>query len=121
MGFRRPTAMRLPRRACLARLILYTIAFMEASPGRKPRNPGLRSAAAIAAGSPLREIVTEEIRQAILSGRYKPGQRLIEDRLAADFEVSRNPVREALRSLAAEGLVALTARRGAAVAAPAAE
>ena len=56
---------------------------MEASPGRKPRNPGLRSAAAIAAGSPLREIVTEEIRQAILSGRYKPGQRLIEDRQGA--------------------------------------
>jgi DNA-binding GntR family transcriptional regulator len=70
------------------------------------------------ADSPLREIVTAELRQAILSGRYKPGQRLVEDRLAEDFGVSRNPVREALRSLAAEGLVALTARRGATVAAP---
>src|SRR5260221_3666456 len=77
-------------------------------------------AAVISADSPLRDIITEELRQAILSGRYKPGQRLIEDRLAQDFEVSRHPVREALRSLAAEGLVALTARRGATVAAPSA-
>jgi DNA-binding GntR family transcriptional regulator len=71
--------------------------------------------------SPLRDVVTAELRQAILSGRYKPGQRLVEDRLAEDFGVSRNPVREALRSLAAEGLVALTARRGATVAAPSAD
>jgi DNA-binding GntR family transcriptional regulator len=78
------------------------------------------AAAAISAASPLRDIITDELRQAILSGRYKPGQRLIEDRLAQDFAVSRNPVREALRSLAAEGLVALTARRGATVAAPSA-
>jgi DNA-binding GntR family transcriptional regulator len=78
-------------------------------------------ARAPAIDSPLREIVTSELRQAILAGRYKPGQRLIEDRLAADFGVSRNPVREALRSLAAEGLVLLTARRGATVAAPSAE
>ncbi len=76
---------------------------------------GAGTAAALA--SPRRDVVTAELRQAILSGRYKPGQRLIEDRLAEDFGVSRNPVREALRSLAAEGLVALTARRGATVAA----
>lgn len=89
----------------------YKAANREAQPG----------AATVSADSPLRDIVTEELRQAILSGRYKPGQRLIEDRLAQDFEVSRNPVREALRSLAAEGLVALTARRGATVAAPSVE
>ncbi|HJU17962.1 MAG TPA: GntR family transcriptional regulator [Stellaceae bacterium] len=65
---------------------------------------------------PLRDIVTEQIRDAILAGRYKPGARLVEDRLASDFQVSRNPVREALRSLASEGLVAVTPRRGAAVA-----
>src|ERR1051326_6945636 len=66
--------------------------------------------------APLRDLVTERIRNAILAGRYKPGERLVEDRLAADFKVSRNPVREALRSLASEGLVAVTPRRGAAVA-----
>jgi DNA-binding GntR family transcriptional regulator len=67
--------------------------------------------------SPVRDVLTGALRQAILSGRYRPGQRLVEDRLAEDFGVSRNPVREALRSLAAEGLVVLTARRGATVAA----
>src|SRR5260370_41104902 len=94
---------------------------MDASTRRKAANLEPKpAAAALSADSPLRDIITEEIRQAILSGRYKPGQRLIEDRLAQDFDVSRNPVREALRSLAAEGLVALTARRGATVAAPSA-
>jgi DNA-binding GntR family transcriptional regulator len=66
---------------------------------------------------PLRDLVTERIRDAILAGRYRPGERLVEDRLATDFQVSRNPVREALRSLASEGLVVVTPRRGAAVAA----
>ena len=65
---------------------------------------------------PLRDLVTERIRNAILAGRYKPGERLVEERLAADFRVSRNPVREALRSLASAGLVVATPRRGAAVA-----
>ncbi len=69
-----------------------------------------------AAEPPLRERVTEQIRTAILSGRLRPGERLVEESLAEDFRVSRNPVREALRSLAAEGLVVLTPRRGAAVA-----
>lgn len=68
------------------------------------------------ADRPLHAVVTEELRNAILAGRYKPGARLIEDRLAGDLRVSRNPVREALRALAAEGLVAITPRRGAAVA-----
>jgi len=65
---------------------------------------------------PLRDLVTEQIRNAILAGRYKPGERLVEERLAADFRVSRNPVREALRSLASAGLVVAIPRRGAAVA-----
>ena len=66
--------------------------------------------------APLRDLVTDQVRSAILAGRYRPGERLVEDRLAEDFGVSRNPVREALRSLASEGLVVLTPRRGAAVA-----
>ncbi|HLI11736.1 MAG TPA: GntR family transcriptional regulator [Alphaproteobacteria bacterium] len=66
--------------------------------------------------SPLRDLVTEQIRDAILSGRYRPGARLIEERLAEDFRVSRNPVREALRALASQGLVQVTPRRGATVA-----
>lgn len=51
-----------------------------------------------------------------MSGRYRPGERLVEDKLAADFGVSRNPVRESLRTLEAEGLVEIRPRRGAFVA-----
>ncbi len=66
--------------------------------------------------SPLHDRVVTELRQAILSGRLKPGERLIEGRLADELGVSRNPVREAIRALASEGLIEVTARRGAAVA-----
>jgi DNA-binding GntR family transcriptional regulator len=55
------------------------------------------------------------IRQAIVEGRYRPGQRLIEQRIAEEFDLSRTPVREALRSLEAEGLVVSEANRGAMV------
>ncbi len=57
--------------------------------------------------------VIEELRQAILSRRLKPGERLVEGRLADELGVSRNPVREAIRVLESEGLVEVTARRGA--------
>jgi DNA-binding GntR family transcriptional regulator len=66
----------------------------------------------------LRDMVVAEIREAILSGRYRPGERLAELRLARDFNVSRNPVREALRSLEAEGLIRFAPRRGATVTVP---
>ena len=59
--------------------------------------------------------VIEELRQAILSGQLKPGERLVEGKLAEELGVSRNPVREAIRVLASEGLVEVTARRGASV------
>lgn len=60
--------------------------------------------------------MAERLRHAIFTHHYKPGERLVEDRLSADLGVSRVPVREALRLLAAEGLVLLQARRGASVA-----
>jgi DNA-binding GntR family transcriptional regulator len=66
--------------------------------------------------SSLHDRVVMELRQAILSGRLKPGERLIEGHLANELGVSRNPVREAIRALASEGLIEVTARRGAAVA-----
>lgn len=64
----------------------------------------------------LRALVCAEIRQSILSGQLAPGSRLVEDRLAQRLGVSRNPVREALQTLAAEGLVEVFPRRGAVVA-----
>jgi len=62
---------------------------------------------------PLREIVAEEIRAMIVRGELAPGERLLEDRLAEQLGVSRNPVREAIRSLEATGLVEVMPRRGA--------
>ena len=66
--------------------------------------------------TPLREKVAKELRAAIISGQLKPGERLVEDRLAEELGVSRNPIREAIRMLATEGLVEVEARRGAVVA-----
>ena len=60
--------------------------------------------------------VADRLRRLILTGHHKPGERLVEDRLSAQLGVSRVPVREALRTLAAEGLVDIPPRRGASVA-----
>ena len=57
----------------------------------------------------------EQLRAAIVENRYRPGQRLIEQRIAAEFGLSRTPVREALRILEAEGLVVSERNRGAIV------
>lgn len=65
----------------------------------------------------LNDMVTDALRNAIMEGRFKPGERLVEDRIARLFGVSRNPVREALKILRSEGLVEITPRRGASVAA----
>lgn len=67
---------------------------------------------------PLREVVAEELRQMILSGELEAGERLTEDRLAEQLGVSRNPVREAIRSLESTGLVEVIPRRGAYVCRP---
>lgn len=61
----------------------------------------------------LREVVADAIRQMIVDGELAPGERLLEDRLAEQLGVSRNPVREALRALEAAGLVEVVPRRGA--------
>ena len=65
---------------------------------------------------PLGERATEALRRAILSGRYRPGERLVEDRLSVELGISRVPIREALRTLAGDGLVEVRPRRGATVA-----
>lgn len=65
---------------------------------------------------PLRELVFEAIREAVISGRLKPGERLMEIQLADQLGVSRTPVREAIRKLELEGFVVMIARKGAYVA-----
>jgi len=74
-----------------------------------------------AAHSPLTKLVVDSIRDRILSGAYEPGERLVEAHLSTELGVSRMPVREALRVLAAEGIVAIEPRRGATVATYSAE
>lgn len=61
------------------------------------------------------EYAYERLRAAIVEHRYEPGQRLIEQRVAEELEVSRTPIREALRRLEAEGFVTTSPNRGAAV------
>lgn len=65
---------------------------------------------------PLRDVVFENIREAILEGRLEPGKRLMETQLADELGVSRTPVREAIRKLELEGLVIMLPRKGAYVA-----
>lgn len=62
---------------------------------------------------PLRDIVFEALREAIISGELKSGERLMEVQLAEEMGVSRTPVREAIRKLELEGLVAMVPRKGA--------
>lgn len=65
---------------------------------------------------PLRDVVFRTLRQAILKGELKPGERLMEIQLANKLGVSRTPIREAIRKLELEGLVLMTPRKGAEVA-----
>ena len=62
---------------------------------------------------PLREIVFEHLREAIVKGVLAPGDRLMEVQLAEEMGVSRTPVREAIRKLELEGFVVMVPRRGA--------
>ena len=65
---------------------------------------------------PLRDVVFNTLRQAILRGELKPGERLMEIQLANKLGVSRTPIREAIRKLELEGLVLMIPRKGAEVA-----
>lgn len=64
---------------------------------------------------PLRDVVFQTLRQAILRGDLEPGQRLMEIKLSNQLGVSRTPIREAIRMLELEGLVSNIPRKGAMV------
>jgi len=65
---------------------------------------------------PLRDVVFNTLREAILKGELVPGERLMEKQLAERMGVSRTPIREAIRKLELEGLVVMVPRKGAEVA-----
>lgn len=63
----------------------------------------------------LVELATDRLRSEILSGALVPGERLVEEQLTQRFQISRAPLREALRLLMEQGLVEHLPRRGARV------
>lgn len=65
---------------------------------------------------PLRELVLDAIREAIIKGTLKPRERLMEIQMAEELGVSRTPIREALRKLELEGFIVMVPRKGAYVA-----
>jgi len=64
----------------------------------------------------LADQVTDELREYILRGRFKPGEHLLEEELSEELNVSRGPVRQAITQLELEGLVTVHRNRGAFVA-----
>lgn len=62
---------------------------------------------------PLRDVVFESLREAIIKQIIKPGERLMEIHLAEEMGVSRTPIREAIRKLELEGFVTIIPRKGA--------
>ena len=64
----------------------------------------------------LRERILETIRDAIMTGTLKPGEKVAEPELAARFGISRTPIREAFRQLESEGYLTVIPRKGALVA-----
>lgn len=63
-----------------------------------------------------KDIVIEEIRELILTGKLAPGDRLLQDELAEKFNISQTPIREALRVLEAEGVLEHEPHKGVRVA-----
>lgn len=92
--------------------IQYAVMRTIESPTPDPRAGGRPFLTAV---EPLsaEEAVTAALRDAILSGRLKPDERLAQAELARQLGVSRIPLRDALRRLAEEGLVKIDGRRGA--------
>jgi DNA-binding GntR family transcriptional regulator len=60
----------------------------------------------------LVELAYDSIRRSILASHFKPGEHLVESRIAGELEISRAPVREAMRRLSQEGLTVEKPRRG---------
>jgi GntR family transcriptional regulator, trigonelline degradation regulator len=80
-------------------------------PSSQTQHPGVISAIQ-KSPAPLRRQVLDELRQSIISGRLEPGARLVERELVGMMGVSRTVIREALRQLETEGLVAIIPNKG---------
>jgi DNA-binding GntR family transcriptional regulator len=91
---------------------------MSIPPGRRPtsnRWPQLKKVAGRAAHGSSSDLTAQAIVERVLSGRFVPGQRLTEGDLSRDLKVGRGTIREVLKRLAAERIIALVPFRGAVV------
>jgi DNA-binding GntR family transcriptional regulator len=61
---------------------------------------------------PLYKVVYSKLREAILNGQLAPGTKLVEEAISNQMQISKTPVREAIRELAQEGLISFKARHG---------
>ncbi len=61
---------------------------------------------------PLHKVVYNKLRESILSGALKPGEKLIENEISKKLNISKTPLREAIRELSQEGLIIHNTRRG---------
>lgn len=61
---------------------------------------------------PIREVVYEHLRDAIVRGQLAPGTHFTDSQIAEEFRISRTPVREAVQKLEAEGLIKRTPMKG---------
>lgn len=82
----------------------------------KDTTPQTASLEEVTAKVPLSVVAYRKIREAIRTGHYSPGDRILEDEISRQLEMSRTPVREALHRLEAEGLLVYEARQGIVVA-----
>jgi DNA-binding GntR family transcriptional regulator len=108
-GFARGRCSRMA--ACFGMQMVLTPAWSrmynaKAFPMRTPKTKSTKKAV------PLSQRVEAHLREAIHAGKLRPRQRIIEEDLAAELNVSRGPVREALLRLERDGLVVTTSRRG---------
>jgi DNA-binding GntR family transcriptional regulator len=78
-----------------------------------PLSPGTGTLRGVA--PPNAVYAYQQLRRSIVEGRLRPGERIVESRVAEDLELSRTPVREALRMLQSEGLVVIEPNRGSSV------
>jgi DNA-binding GntR family transcriptional regulator len=76
------------------------------------RNPAVPASPELRTPSTLKSHIFHRLRDAIVSGRYRPGDRLNESKIARELGISRIPVREALMQLQEHGLVMNHERRG---------
>ena len=76
------------------------------------KSRGLTQVSAFFRRKSLHEELVEILREKILTSELPPGTRVPELKICAEFQVSRTPLREALKVLAADGLIVLLPNRG---------